>query len=478
MNLNALDKESSCIVSELDSYEVGLEKARAFFERAEEVASTDNFDYAIDLYLEGLKLSPDALEDGHAPLRRLALMRQGKGGKKPSMMEKMKHMKGKTPLEEMLNAEFLLAKDPDHLPYAEDMLKAAVAGGYLRTAEWLALLIFDANHASSKPSFATYIMLKDMYINMQMYTKAVAACQHALELKPNDSALRDELRDLCASMTMEKGNYGKTLDFRDSIRDKESQERLQQQDSVIKTVDYKKQAVQQARKKIQDGYATPTNILELADALLALETAETETEAVNILQNAYEKSKDFTFLKRLGEFKIKKLRNHIRQLTAQLQNSPDDESVKRQIQQLTHQLDEVEMDHYNKCQQNYPTDLRFKYEYGRCLLKAQRFDEAIPVFQESQKDPRLKLASMDKMGVCFLLKGWLEDAVDIFKAALEHCVNQDGTIAKDIRYNLARAYESSDQTDQALQIYRKLAQADFSYKDVGQRIDILRKNGK
>lgn len=462
----------------MDPYEIGLAKARAFFERAEEVASTDNFDYAIDLYLEGLKQSPDALEDGHAPLRRLALMRQGKGGKKPSMMEKMKHMKGKSPLDEMLNAEFLLAKDPDHLPYAEDMLKAAVAGGFLRTAEWLALLIFDANHSSDKPSFATYIMLKDAYVKMQMYTKAVAACEHAIELKPNDAVLRDEYRDLCASMTMEKGKYGKTDDFRDSIRDRDSQEQLQRQESVIKTIDYKKQAVQQARKKIQDGFVTTTNVLELADSLFALETPESETEAINLLQQAYTQTKDFTFLKRVDEHRIKKLKNQIRKVAGQLQNQPEDATLQQQVRQLNTQLDQVELEHYKKCQQHYPTDLRFKYEYGRCLLKAQQYDQAIPMFQEAQKDPRLKLASMDKIGVCFLLKGWLEDAVDIFKVALENCVNKEGSIAKDIRYNLARAYESNGQISEALEIYRKLAQTDFSYKDVGQRIDNLRKDGK
>ncbi len=465
-------------MSDFDSYEAELARSRAFFERAEEVASTDNFDYAIDLYLEGLRLCPDALEDGHAPLRRLALMRQGKGGKKPTMMEKMKHMKGKTPLDEMLNAEFLLAKDPDHLPYAEEMLKAAVAGSYLRTAEWLALLIFDANHSSDKPSFATYIMLKDAYVKMQMYTKAVAACQHALEIKPNDSALRDELRDLCASMTMEKGKYGKTEDFRDSINGRESQEQLQRQESIIKTVDYKKQAVQQARQKIQSGHVTVTNVLELADALFALETAETETEALNLLQQAYTQSKDFTFLKRTGEYRIKKLRNQIRQLTGQLQSRPDDAAVQQQMQQLTRQLDQVELEHFKRCQEHYPTDLRFKYEYGSCLLKAQQYDAAIPMFQDARKDPRLKLAAMDKIGVCFLLKGWLEDAVDIFTAALENCVNKEGSVAKDIRYNLARAYESNGEFQKALDIYRKLAQTDFSYKDVGQRIDNLRKDGK
>ena len=57
-------------------------KAKAFFDKAGKVAETKNFDYAIDMYIEGLKRAPDALEDGHAPLRRLALIRQGKGGKK------------------------------------------------------------------------------------------------------------------------------------------------------------------------------------------------------------------------------------------------------------------------------------------------------------------------------------------------------------------------------------------------------------
>ena len=66
---------------EKDPYDIALSKARAFFQRAEEVASTNNFDYAIELYLDGLRLSPDALEDGHAPLRQLGLIRQGRGGK-------------------------------------------------------------------------------------------------------------------------------------------------------------------------------------------------------------------------------------------------------------------------------------------------------------------------------------------------------------------------------------------------------------
>jgi tetratricopeptide (TPR) repeat protein len=460
---------------EKDPYEAGLEKARAFFTRAEEVASTDNFDYAIDLYLDGLRFAPDALEDGHAPLRRLALIRQGKGGKKPSMVEKVKRLKGKTPLEEMLNAEFLLAKDPDNLAYAESLLKASLAGGYFRTAEWIANLLYEANKASSRPSFAAWILLKESFSKMQMFTRAVAACEQAILLKPTDEALKDELRDLCASMTVEKGKYGKAADFRGSIQDKDEQDKLHSQDYVVKSADIKKEVVERARAKLKQGQVTVTNILELADALFDTETPEAEKEAVSLLENAYQKTSDFTFIKRQNEFKIKKLRNTLRDMTTRLKNNPQDSQLQHNTEQVQHQLDQVEMDYYRLCYENYPTDLRFKYEYGRTLIKAQQYDKAIPLFQESQKDPRLKIASMDKIGLCFLLKGWIEDAIEIFQRALEQMVVKDSTIAKDIRYNLARAYETQGKLEDALGIYRKLAQTDFSYKDVGQRIDKLRK---
>ncbi|MBC8377548.1 MAG: tetratricopeptide repeat protein [Planctomycetes bacterium] len=446
------------------------------------MATTHNFDYAIELYLDGLRLSPDALEDGHAPLRQLGLIRQGRGGKKPSIIEsKVRSIKGKTPLEKMLNAEYLMAKDPDHLPYAEHLLTAAVEGGYLRTAEWIAHIVFEATKASDKSDrarFDTFILLKDSYKEMQLFDSAVVACQYAVQLRPQDAALQDELRDLSANMTMKKGNYGPAKTFRDSIKDRDAQDRLQSQENIVKSVDVKKEAIERARKKNRDGHETVTNILELAGALFAAETKETDEEAFRLLNNSYDKSKDFTFLKRLGEFRIKKLQHPIRQLTKQLQKNPQDESLRKQLQQLQHQLDEVELDHFRKCEENYPTDLQFKYEYGRTLIRAQRFDQAIPMFQESQKDPRLKVISMDKMGLCFLLKGWQDDAIDIFQQALKICLNKDSKIAKDIRYNLARAYEEFGKPDEALNLYRKLAQTDFSYKDVGQRIDFLRKNGK
>jgi tetratricopeptide (TPR) repeat protein len=459
-----------------DDIELCLKKARAFFERAEEVAATDNFDYAIEMYLEGLRRCPDALEDGHAPLRKLALIRQGKGGKKPSMVDKVKHRGGKAPLEEMLNASYLMAKDPDNLDYAEAVLKACVAGGYTRTAEWISNKIFDANRAGNKPSLATYLLLKDSYASLGLYKEAVSACQSALDIRPNDDALRDQLRDLTAQMTVKKGKYDEAGDFRKAIKDKDVQDKLHAQESLVKTEDYRIKALSEARTLLANGPSS-ANVMKLAEALFDIERDPEFEEAVNLLEEWYQREKDFAFKRKQGELRIKRLRNRITRAKSDLKAGANSEKVKKDLSNFVSEFEKVELEHYKACSEHYPTDLKLKYEYGRCLMRDKKYDEAIVLFQEAQRDPRHRVMAMDKTGLCFLLKGWFNDAIDIFEQAFAVCEVKDSAIGKELRYNMARSHEASGDKDKALEIYRKLAQLDFGYKDIRQRIDNLRKKG-
>jgi tetratricopeptide (TPR) repeat protein len=456
-----------------DDIEVCLKKARAFFERAEEVAATDNFDYAIEMYLEGLRMCPEALEDGHAPLRKLALIRQGKGGKKPSTMDKFKHRGGKSPLEEMLNASYLMAKDPDNLDYAESVLKACVAGGYTRTAEWIAQKIFEANRAGDKPSLATYLLLKDSYASLGLYKEAVSACQLALDIRPNDAPLRDEMRDLTAQMTVKRGKYDEAGDFRKAIKDKDAQDKLHAQESLVKTADYRVKALSDARASLAKS-PSAANVMKLAEALFDIEGDTEFQEALNLLEQWYQKERDFAFKRKQGELRIKRLRNSITRAKSDLKAGADSEKVKNDLANFVAELEKVELEHYNACSEHYPTDLKLKYEYGRCLMRDKQYDEAIVLFQEAQRDPRYRITAMDKTGLCFLLKGWFTDAIDIFEQAFTACEVKDSSIGKDLRYNLARSREANGESDKALEIYRKLAQLDFGYKDVRQRVDKLR----
>ena len=451
-------------------------KARAFFDKAGKVAETKNFDYAIDMYIQGLRYAPDALTEGHLPLAELALQRQASGSKKPTMMERVKRLGGKTPLEQMLNAEYLFTKDPDHLPYAEAMLKAAIAGGYNKTADWVANLTFQIANASRNPSAQTYILLKDSYSALGQFDKAIAAIQRAAKLRPDDGALSDEFKNLSAELTMARGNYDGEGDFRKSIKDREGQEKLQAQAGVVKTEDYRIKAVEDARKKIAQNSDLPANIFELADALSGLETEQAENDAISLLENTYKARSDFSFKRRAGLLRIKQLKRRIKETKTALETNPNDVESKTALEQLSAQLTSTELEHYGLCVQNYPTDLGVKYEYALRLLRNEQYNEAIPLFQEAQKDPRRKIAALNKIGFCFSMKGWLADAIDVFSQAIDSHEIQNDAIRKELRYNLARAHEQQGDTDKALEIYRKIAQSDFAYKDVSRRVDKLRRS--
>ncbi|MBN1507722.1 MAG: tetratricopeptide repeat protein [Sedimentisphaerales bacterium] len=455
-----------------------LAKAQSFFEKAKAAAESKNYDYAIEMYLQGLQHAPEALEEGHLPLCELGLQRRGKGGKKPSMMERVKRLRGKNPLEAMLNAEYLFAKDPDHLPYAEAMLKAAVEGGYGKTAHWIANLIFQTNNALERPSLHTYLLLKDSYAALGQYDKAVVACQRACRMKPQSKELADECKNLSAELTMSRGKYDVTGDFRQSIKDRDTQAKLYSQDRTVKTEDYRVSAVEDARRAYARDPEQPRHVFTLADALADLETDAAENEAIQLLEDAHETQNDFKFKERAGLLKIRQTKRKLREARKRLDAHPGDAKAKARVEEMVASLNAVETEHYRLCVEHYPTDLAMKYEYAVRLLRAKRYNEAIPLFQEAHKDPRHKVPAMDKIGYCFFMKGWYADAVDVFLRAIESYEINDDAIAKDLRYNLARAYEEQGEKERALDVYRKIAQSDFGYKDVSERVDRLRAEPK
>jgi tetratricopeptide (TPR) repeat protein len=456
------------------SNEQQMAEAKSFFANARKAAERKQYDYAIDMYLSGLGRAPDALEEGHLPLCELGLQRRGKGGKKPSMMEKVKRMRGKSPLEQMINAEYLFVKDPDNLAYAEAMLRAAIDGGFSRTAHWIANVIFQTNNTLEKPSLQTYLLLKDCYKALGQYDKAVAACQRAYRMKPDSKDLADDYKNLSAELTMSKGNYTVEGDFRQSIRDQETQAKMYAQDRVIKTEDYRISAVEDARKAYAREPDQPKNIFTLAETLADLETDKSENEAIQLLEDTYTRCHEFTFKERAGLLRLRQLRRKLREAKKQLEARPDASEAKERVADLTATLNDTETAHYRLCVENYPTDLAHKYEYALRLMRNGLYNDAIPLFQEAQKDPRRRISAMDKVGYCFFMKGWYADAVDVFRQAIDVYEIKDDAVAKELRYNLARAYEEQGEKDRALDIYRKIAQLDFCYRDVGARVDKLR----
>jgi tetratricopeptide (TPR) repeat protein len=397
-------------------------------------------------------------------------MRQSRNGKKPSMVERVKMMRGKDPLEQMLNAEYLLAKDPDNLSYMQVMLKAAYIGGYVRTTEWLANVLFITINSMERPNVNLYILLKDAYASIGQYEKAIVACKKASELKPSDHELSDEYKRLATELTVSNGKYDRKGDFRESIKNSEAQRIIQASDGVVKSDDFRESLIKDARAQLAKNPTLPQNIFNLANALSQTETDDAENEAIELLDDAYASSRDFGFKQKAGEIRISQLRRNIRK-------ARQTAGAGQKAAELMNKLNQVQLEHWKEVSENYPTDLHAKYEYADRLLANKQYDQAIPLFQDAQRDPRRKILAMGKNGVCFFLKGWTTDAMEIFQQALESHELKDDAIAKDLQYNLGLCYEKLGKNDEALEIYRKIAQMDFGYRDVSKRVDRLRKNG-
>jgi tetratricopeptide (TPR) repeat protein len=355
------------------------------------------------------------------------------------------------------------------------LLKAAVQGQFKTTAKWIADLLFLANKASKKPSFNLYILLKESYTKVGFFERAITALHQAVLLKPKDSVLADEFKRLEAEKTVATGKYETASNFRESIKNRSQQEMLQAQESVVKTVDYKTSSLQRARKLYAENPNLSKNVHKLADSLAQMETDDAETEAIELLQDNYENTRDFSYIEKAGRINIQRAKRHLRAAKKNLDLKPEDPDSANQLKNSQRQLNQIELEHYKKCVENYPTDSRYKYELGSRLLNNGLFDKALPLLQEAKNDPRLKFTSLNKIGLCFYHKKWFPDAIDIFTQVIEKYELSDDVLAKELRYNLAVAYEDNKDAEKALEIFRKIAQQDFNYKDVKERVDKLRK---
>ena len=132
------------------------------FAKAREPPKAEQYDFAIDMYLERAGPGPGCPGGRSSAAVRAGLAAAGQGRQEAlhdgsgqaDAGQDARWSRCSTP-----STSFV--KDPDNLAYAEAMLKAAIEGGYQKTAHWIANLIFQTNNAVEKPSLQTYLVLKD-----------------------------------------------------------------------------------------------------------------------------------------------------------------------------------------------------------------------------------------------------------------------------------------------------------------------------
>src|SRR3712207_5954107 len=101
--------------------------SQQYFRRAGDMAAEGLYEYAIDLFLDGLRDDPGNIEM-HAALRDVALKRAAAGGADLPTLAKMKLRRpGADAVEDLINTEKLLAYDPANREWVAAAIRHADA---------------------------------------------------------------------------------------------------------------------------------------------------------------------------------------------------------------------------------------------------------------------------------------------------------------------------------------------------------------
>ena len=460
-------------------------KAAAFFQRGNTVAGTGNFEYAIEMYLQGLAIDPEAV-DAHQTLREISLKRKAAGGKPLGFLQAMKLKGGKDEKEQLLNAEKLLAYDPGSTDHMVRLLTASHEGGFYDTVMWIGAILLRANKDSGsgtggtlglggqKESFDKYIILKNTYKKLGRFKEAAEAAEYAASLRPDDMDLGTERKNLSAMQTMSAGKYGTAKSFRDSVRDMAKQQRHLREDTDVRSMDVMTQQIAEAEAEWQAEPNESGKLGKLVDLLIKTEQPEQEQRAIELLESAYESSRQYRYRFRIGMIKLQQLSRAERSLRGQVAANPADESLKREYQDFAKDKAEQELTIYQEFADNYPTEMNHQYQAAIRLFQLGRYQDAIPILQKARQDPKFRFDAGIILGRAFLEANYVDEASDTFRDLIESYELKGDPKSTDMTYWYGRALEIKGDVPTALRAYSQVAQWNFNYRDVQARIKKMR----
>ena len=282
--------------------------------------------------------------------------------------------------------------------------------------------------------------------------------------------LMGEMKNLAAQHAINKGNYARAKSFRESIRNMGDQtetagrrkRRQERRHPSAKTRDAEKEWL---RRRMT------WPVSEIHRALKSTETMEYENRAIEELDKMFKKTRQFKYRQREGEIKISQFNRMERNLRQEFAKS------------LTQHEEEKGAGGVSNLQGQgrvggIPTDRRElsdRYECPHSRLPSGcsicgNYTDVIPVLQQCRNDPKYRAPGGTLLGRAFLEAGFGDEAVDTIRGVID-----DYPARGDDRYKghdllVWPCPGSEGNMETALKQYSLVAQMEFKYKDVQDRI--------
>jgi tetratricopeptide (TPR) repeat protein len=459
----------------------GPGKGKAFFDRARTVAATGNFDYAIEMAIQGLNREPFNVAE-HQALREVSMRRKIAGGKSGGGLlgalgggVKMP-FKGKTPKEAMLNNEFTLSRDVGNITAMLAIIRNADLLNLREVVLWMGTLLKEANRTNKSPKVEIYTELGSIYAKYEEYERACDVINEAAKLKPQDTELQALSNQYAAQATIRRGQYDKGESFKKSIKDVEGTKKLLEEDNLGKSEEYRKKSVEEARAAYEKNPMELQVISKYYKALWEMDDDHYDEIAIQMLLKAYQATKIYRLKAAVGDIRMRQFKKNLRLLREAVKSDPSDKDMVHQYHALDKERLAFELGEFKERAEHMPTDMMVKYELGVRYYESKHFDEAIGAFQEAQVNPKIRVEALHLLGRSFLTQNMKPEAVETLKRSIEEyeLAPTGNAKSQDLHYWYARALQENNQFTEAMDIYSRIVRWNMQYLDARKRLNDLR----
>ena len=442
--------------------------------KARDCVKKKNFEYAVHWYLTHLKAEPGDLEarkELRAAERAQKKMGGGGGlfaGLKTKAMEAKAasiRVNTKDPEKTMIQCEEVLKSDPDLIPA---LLRLGEAASHANLND-VAVQAFEDALAVDKKHTEALRLLGRVYKGTEQLDKALKCFQRLAKLDPKDKEAEEMCKNIPAAMTAQKVKEGVDKGGFQNLIDKDEAAKLERATQRIRTPEQALERIAELEPELEDNPGDAKLIKQIAELYVK---ANQPQDALKYLEQAMEAEPDNVSISEMrGDIMMDRNAKVLKKVEAAYKKGPSEE-LKEKLRRAQIQKLKFEIEEYGRRVKSKPTEYGLRFRLGKALFDANKTDDAIEHLQQAKKDPRRKSEASYYLGRCFINKKILKMAVRELDAAREDRLEMDD-LKKEITYYLARIYEQANKGDKALSEYEQIAEVDFNYRDVTQRMEKL-----
>lgn len=443
-----------------------VENARVALERG-------NLEYVLEVTSQVLKAQPGCL-----PVRRLqrvAQLRQqrskGSGffGKTLSGLSSAPFMFGggkKDPAKQLETAESLLAKDPGNVTGLKMLAEAAGALGLPETVAFA----LDAVREIEPENRNNLLALGEAWVAAGKPDEALKIADDILRLKPVDAEAQDLMRRASVAQTVNKNKWDQQQSYRDKLRDEAQAVSLEQASKIVTGESMSQRLLDEALGRVAK---EPNNLNHYRSVSQVYKQMGNIEEALNWIRKAREHpvgKSDAALEKQESELATAVIEKHSKEAEAAVAAAPNDADALAKLAAARKELAEFKLTESRRYVERYPNDFAARYALGSLLFDLGQVDAAIAQFQQAQKGPQVRVASLVGLGRCFKAKKLFDLAVAQLKTAKNDLNAMDDT-KKEVVYELGLCYELMGKPESAIEEFKAIYSEDIGFRDVADKIN-------